>query len=453
MTTDLERRVRAGLREYVESVPVEPPPTPVAGIVRPAAGHVPGRMRRIGLPLLAAAALIAVVTLVPVGLTLRDAAPTPTPTGDDRPGLPSRFAPYSFLTADLDRAPISRAVAVYAQPNDVVEDWNLAWQLVLLDADGDRYRRIPQSNAIFSFPGDFHDQTWRLSPDGRHLAIHRVTGPGPTLEWSVLELATGSARPIPRDLGEVTGVLAWSPDARRVAYFAQRASTEVEVRFVVWDLDSGQLTSMEGSTIREATFSPDGRHLAVRVGSEIRILDEALTVQRRLPIGERDIIAGPAAWSPDGTRIAVERLRSQRDKGLPIGLRAIRVADGSGTAEASLDEHDEPQGWRNDGSFVVWNPLGIVEISMATGTRTMLAETGGAIVELQVATGLLADLVVREPGDIDRGPWPWWARTTAALTGVLVGLVTVALVLRYSLRRRWEPIRDRTGGPPDAARA
>jgi hypothetical protein len=445
MTTDLERRVRAGLREYVDSVPVTPPPAPVMAVTRPATG----RVRRIGLPLLAAAAVIAVVSLVPVGLTLRDAAPVRTPTGDDRPGLPNRFAPYSFLTADLDRAPISRAVAVYAQPNDLFEDMNLAWQIVLLDADGDRYRRIPQSSAILSFPQDFHDQIWRLSPDGRRLAFQRVTGQGPTLEWSVLDLSTGSTRPIPPDLGEVTGVLAWSPDARRVAFLAQRVGAEVEVRFVVWDLETGRLTSTEGSTIREAAFAPDGRRIAVRIDSQIRILDETLTFDRgMLPIADRDIIAGPAAWSPDGTSIAVARLRTERDVDLPVpvALRAVRVADGSGTGEVTLDQFDEPQGWRGDGSFVVWNPLGIVEISMDTGARNTLAETGGGILELQVATGLLPDLVVREPGDVDRGPWPWWATRSLALGVALVMLLCVAGLLRFRHR-------PRTGGPPGAGRA
>ena len=41
MTTDLERRVRAGLREYVESVPVGPPPAPSRG-GRPTAGRPAG---------------------------------------------------------------------------------------------------------------------------------------------------------------------------------------------------------------------------------------------------------------------------------------------------------------------------------------------------------------------------------------------------------------------------
>jgi hypothetical protein len=105
--TDLERRVRAGLREYVESVPVTLPPAPALTAVSPATSQAQNRIRRIGLPLLAAAAVIAAVALVPVGLTLRDAAPTTT--GDDRPGLPSRFrrTPSSppIWTAHRSRGP------------------------------------------------------------------------------------------------------------------------------------------------------------------------------------------------------------------------------------------------------------------------------------------------------------------------------------------------------------
>jgi hypothetical protein len=137
--------------------------------------------------------------------------------------------------------------------------------------------------------------------------------------------------------------------------------------------------------------------------------------------------------------IAVERLRSKRDQNvaIPIALRAVRVdGDGADTAEVAMMDHDQPQGWRGDGSFVVWGPPGLVEISLATGARSVLAETGAEVKELQVATGLLSELVIREPGDVDRGPWPWWARTLAALVAALLGLVTLALVLRYTLGRR-----------------
>jgi hypothetical protein len=210
---------------------------------------------------------------------------------------------------------------------------------------------------------------------------------------------------------------------------------------------------VDGLRIREAAFSPDG-HLAIRIDSEILILDEALTVQRRLPIDDADIIAGPAAWSPDGTRIALARLTSQRDVSLavPIGLRTIRLADRFESPEVALQQDDEPQGWRGNDSFVVWGPPGLAEISIATGARTPLAATGGGIVQLQVATGLLPDLVVLEPGDIDRGPWPWWARTAAALTAALFGLVTVAVVLAYR-SRRVRPDRTPSGGRPDAVPA
>jgi len=437
MTTDLERRLRAGLREYVEAVPVMPPPLPSVAVVRPRSG----RVRRIGLPLLAAAAVIAALAIVPAGLTLRGSGPRPS-TGGERPTLPSRFAPYSFLTGELDRAPISRAVAVYEQrSNNVFDGWYDDDQVVLLDADSDRYRSLSPGDAVFTSSPDFRDRLWYLSPDGRRLAFYRsvdrpnpLARPDPPAVWVVLDLATGSRQPFPSDPGPVDRPLAWSADGRRIAY-----RTYSESQVMVWDLEAGWVDLLpEARGAFEASFSPDGRRIAVRVGAEIRVLDDTGSVLRRLPVGPRDILAGPAAWSPDGTVLAVERLRADPEVGLniPLALRFVRVdGTGGGPAEVALDEYDQPQGWRGNGAFVVWDRARLVEVSLATGARTTLAETGDEVFGLQVASGLLGDLVVRAPGNIDRGPWPTRYAALLALTMALVVMLGVVAVLRWTIHR------------------
>jgi Tol biopolymer transport system component len=438
MTTDLERRVRAGLREYVDAAPVTPPPpfAAAAAADRPR----PGRARRIGLPLLAAAAVIAAMTLVPLALPMRDAAPDPA--GGDRPSLPNRFAPFSPLTADLHRAPISRAVAIYLERNDALEDWYMSWHVLLLDADGDRYRRLAEAST--GVDGDVRDQGWHLSPDGRSLAYFHLT-PSVPPRWVVLDLASGAERPFPRDLGPVDGMLAWSDDGGRIAYSAS-SDGERPGGYGIWDLSTGRVSAIEGvEWTQEASFSPDGRRLAVRVGSEILIIDEGGWVARRLPLDDRDILAGPAAWSPDGTRVAVVRLYGSREVTplpSPLALRLLPVdGDGADPAQVSLQPYDVPQGWRGTASFVVWDRARVVEISVATGARTPLAETNGEIADLQMAAGLLGDLVVREPGDVDRGPWPTWARVLVGLALTAVGLVALVLVLAVRhLRRRPDPV-------------
>jgi hypothetical protein len=432
MTTDLERRLRAGLREYVESVPITPPP--LVAVVRPRRA----RVRRIGLPLLAAATVIAALTIVPVGLTLRGAAPAPG-AGGAEPSLPNRFAPYSIFTGELDRAPISRAVAVYEQRNDVLDNWFEDNQVVLVD--GDRYRRMPLRDVVFTSSEDFRNRVRYLSPDGRHLAYFRSNRPHEPI-WVVLDLASGSVRPFPRDLGYVTAMVAWSPDGRRIAFGSQDSvtgPTAARGRLAIWDLDTGRVHGLDAlGPLTEASFSPDGRRIAARLGAEILILDDTGRVQRRLPIGPRDILAGPAAWSPDGALLAVERLRSNPDVGLdsPLALRFVRVdGAGAGPAEVALGDNDQPQGWRGTGAFVVWDKARLVEVSVGTGARTTLAETGDEVSGLHVASGLLSDLTVRAPGDVDRGPWPTSLAALLSLTMALVVVLVVVVVLRRTVHR------------------
>src|SRR5262245_14453532 len=124
---DLEERVRAGLRQYADAVAVTPPPvSTVVPLVRD---------RRRGRPVVVAAAVLAVLVLVP--FLLPGTRPA-EPAGTDPPRLPRQFASFSFLTSELDASPIDRAIAVYLQRNNDFEEWIQRWQPLLLDADGDR---------------------------------------------------------------------------------------------------------------------------------------------------------------------------------------------------------------------------------------------------------------------------------------------------------------------------
>src|SRR5262249_33479207 len=135
MTTDLEQRIRAGLREYADAPAITPPPVEAIVDRRPPSTRGPGLA-----PLLAAAAVMVVVVLATVVGPVRDGRGA-GPGSGHLPRIPSTFAPFSFVTGDLAAAPIERAIAAYAQRNDLFEDWGQDWQLLLLDADGTRYRR------------------------------------------------------------------------------------------------------------------------------------------------------------------------------------------------------------------------------------------------------------------------------------------------------------------------
>ncbi|MCW6009109.1 hypothetical protein K1W54_31880 [Micromonospora sp. CPCC 205371] len=56
------------------------------------------------------------------------------------------------------------------------------------------------------------------------------------------------------------------------------------------------------------------------------------------------------------------------------------------------------------------------------------------IADLQLATGLLDTVEVREVG-VDRGPWPTWLRLSVAALAVLVGWFALRLI--RVRRRAW----------------
>jgi hypothetical protein len=55
---------------------------------------------------------------------------------------------------------------------------------------------------------------------------------------------------------------------------------------------------------------------------------------------------------------------------------------------------------------------------------------------LQLATGLLPDLAVREAGDPDRGRWPLWLRLMTALTVGVAAAGAAGLLARTRERVR-----------------
>src|SRR5204863_6154634 len=88
------------------------------------------------------------------------------------------------------------------------------------------------------------------------------------------------------------------PDASRVASAAE------DGRVIVWDARTGKdlrTFRYPGDTSLSATFSPDGRRLAVSTSGGTQIVD-AVTgrVERELPLSS----CGAPVFSPDGTHIA-----------------------------------------------------------------------------------------------------------------------------------------------------
>lgn len=125
-----------------------------------------------------------------------------------------------------------------------------------------------------------------------------------------------------------------------------------EYELAILDLDTGTETpiAIDGS-VTDAAWSPDGTQLAVTVelpnpaGSEIVIVDADGSVRTIMERGHADAV-GPdtiaVAWSPDGTKIAFS--------GRTVGRgRTVSIIDADGSNEQVLDGHWEEVSWSPDG--------------------------------------------------------------------------------------------------------
>ncbi|MEV0273620.1 hypothetical protein AB0H43_33025 [Hamadaea sp. NPDC050747] len=418
------------------------------------------RQRRL-VTVLAAAAVV----LIALGLTavIRPHA-TGLPPADRHPGtptIPDRVAPYSLLTGEVAASPPGRALMIYEYGSG--ELFN-EWQSLVLSADGDVYRQL---GAVAK------RRQWLLSPDGRTVIL--AEDARVTTALTLLDLTTGKARQVP--LAQAMGVvlLAVSPDGRQVAYSSaplpedMSAGNSIEFQnaqlgtLSVVDLTTGAVTAVPGyQPVVAASFSPDGRRLAIQAKRKISIitLGGGSAVPVDLP-GEWGM-APQNAWSPDGTRLATTTWRTDSWQTLDGGTASAYVVDswyGYGLVDLATGTHrqlnastDTFLGWRDRDHAIVFAPSGldngddeIAEVALDGGARTRLTgfDTGKTCelgtqtcqtLRLTVAAGLLPDLATRPAGDPDRGPWPTWVWLAVGVPLLAVALVAALVVRR--LRRR-----------------
>jgi len=443
MRTDASARVR----DYVERLAV---PAPDLDAVIAAAGRSarrrpgPGPARGWLVPMLAAAAVVAVVFSIGIAPALPESAGRPD-TG--RPSLPDRIAGYSYWTQPVSSDPPGRAIALYQQGLGV-ELFDFP-QALVLGADGDTFRRVDVAEAR-SAEGDQGDPApMRLSPDGTRVVVgtHGAAG-----DLAVVDLLTGGVTRLPARADASVIPLAFSPDGRSVVARDQGGQTTpfggspnagALVRF---DLVTGNVTRYPGLTqVTAAAFAPDGRELAVQNGSSLLVVDPATGAVRRTLAERGPPLRSPAAWSPDADLIAVG----------PGVSRGIAFVDTSGRGRATpapVDDVEDPLGWTGPRTLIVKRGGTLVAVAVDDGTTRVLSviDAGSSsnfkVDEIYLATGLLDGLTIRSAAWWpDRGGWPVWAIIAAAWpTGAALALLVV------TIRRLRRPSRRR---PPDPGRA
>ena len=417
------------------------------------------------------------VTGLPVVVGLGVAALAVVLSGSDdgapaEPGpaaVPRALAAYSLLTGNVSTSPPGPAVALY-QHGYGVELLDFP-QAVVLGAGGDVYRRVDAAEDRAGAETQGDPAPMLLSPDGTKVAVgdHDTDRP----DVVVVDLLTGDTTTHPLPTGRSVLPVAWSRDGRTLAHLLSPEPTNpytgerIAGQLGLLDLEDDTADVLPDADVTAVAFSPDGAELAVEQAATDSIADARLRVVDLASGVERDlatdgVLAGPAAWSPDGRLIATTTLESSGapvgvpDPGLPTGLSFVdpsgRGSDVPSALELPLAGPGRVLGWTDAGEVVTlldvegYDPccgpeahtLSRVPIDGASPTTlTSIRDLHSyGVGRVQMASAAVGDLRVVAPDDVDRGPWPWPWRIGLALGAGLVAWFVARLALRIVRRRR-----------------
>jgi len=256
----------------------------------------------------------------------------------------------------------TRGVGVYAWSPDGrrIAYVTTSGALRIVGADGSGQRTLLEK-------APFGDFAW--SPDGRRIAY---TGAGGTsVQIYIISAGGGKPRPLVRSVpssvlptwssrGEIAftsartdrgHIYSISPDGGQLRILVRRAADS----FPAWSPDGGLLLFQRSECVRGAC----GTALSVvrADGSRLR----RLIFVPNHPIGDL-----AATWSPDGTRIALERPKSRRFS------REIVVVgvDGSGVRVVTKGVYDATSpAWSPDGRTIAYDSESSIHLVNADGSR------------------------------------------------------------------------------------
>ena len=188
------------------------------------------------------------------------------------------------------------------------------------DADESRgnIRRVDRDGADRAFTGGTSDRLARVAPDGSAIAF--VSDRDERARLFVLRLDGGEAMQLGEGYTKITA-LAWSPDAKRLAFAATTPHDPATAR-VFHDAKTG------ARHIRMLPFKSDADGLLDGVRKHLYVVDAAGGDAHRLTMGDFDVNA--PAWSPDGTRIAFHaRIDAAEDVTALFDIYSVGVEGGA----------------------------------------------------------------------------------------------------------------------------
>ncbi|GGO16671.1 hypothetical protein [Micromonospora parathelypteridis] len=414
-------------------------------------------MRRTGRRLRRGAAVCLGLALVALSAPAATGT-APDSTAADRWGgsVPTRVHNPWLWQATVGQSPAGPASLVFFTPRTRY----LESTGVLVGRDGG-YRLIPLQVA---------EDHGLLSPDGRHYL--RPSG-------ELLDLTTGRQR---RTLHTWMQPLAWSPDLQRV--LVTRSNNDSVISF---GPDNQQLNDPEkpddvlvvdpyrgteqvvaagtSAAFAAGAWSPDGDLVAVAgppdpaalVAERQRlvVVDPAGgSIRWQVDLGDRRRLAGPAAWHPDGRRIALLAFDGCAGPGCTpeqtaARTRRIEFLD-AGTGQAVGQplpvsaSTSNIVGWRGDDPIVQQSMAadrgedrGAILAALSTdGGRDVLVTAPAGSTDLAVPGDLLTRAAFGGP---ERRPSPFAAPLWFYLTLTVPALLAVALLVRRWRRRESRP--------------
>ena len=361
----------------------------------------------------------------------------------DGPALPREVARYSWFTAPLAPGVLRTATMTYT--NGVGVEFMDYPQLVVLGSDASTYRRLDAVETSAD-PADQGDPaTSLLAPDGSFVVFADGSGSG---RVKVMTLADLSVRTLPIGTGRYALPVSIGADGRTVLLLTGDASLSRysdlgfrrNGRLARLDLVTGELRDYYLSGVDSAALAADGSRIAAATGAGVVLVDvETGQVGGTISSGRRWLDGD--AWSPGGTRLAVTT---------DDGVEVIELSSGQPvTVPVPLPgaDYGHPVGWRDDDTLLVHvatdgdrNDSALWQLDLRSGDHRELMGyaiddfTGAALVSLDLARNLVADLGVADTTP-DRGPLvPGWA-ALAALAWGLAGFGIAHGVLRWRDRR------------------